>query len=213
VVARAHAEGIPLTAETCPHFLEFTMEDLEAQGSLLKTAPVVKTTWDRDRLWEGLRTGDVEFVATDHAAGQWPEEKHSGSAWTDYGGVPGVELLLPYLYSEGVRKGRIDLQRLTEITASAPARFFGIDGRKGTIAPGYDADFAGLDEDAVWTVRAEALHNLNRYTPMDGRALTGRIRATIVRGTIVYRQDPEGTETWGKPGHGEWVRRERRVEA
>jgi dihydroorotase-like cyclic amidohydrolase len=213
VVAEAHAEGIRLTAETCPHFLEFTLEDLEAQGSLLKTAPVVKGVGDRDRLWEGLRDGQLEFVATDHAAGVWPAEKRTGSAWTDYGGVPGVELFLPYLYSEGVRKGRIDLQRLTEITSSAPARFFGIDHRKGRIAPGFDADFTVLDDEAVWTVRAEALHNLNRYTPLEGRQLTGRIRATFVRGTMVYRRGAGGSETWGEPGHGEWIRRERRVEA
>lgn len=212
VITEARDEGLPLSAETCPHYLEFTAGDLEAQGALLKTAPVVKSAADRDRLWEGLRSGDLEFVATDHAPGQWPQEKHTGSIWTDYGGLPGVELSLPYLHSEGVRKGRLNLERLTEITSSAPARFFGIAGRKGRIAPGFDADFAVLDENMRWTVRAEDLHNLNRYTPLEGYELTGRVRATIVRGQRVYTREPDGSESFGEAGYGRWVRRETRGE-
>jgi allantoinase len=212
VVSEAREEGLRLSAETCPHFLEFTAEDLQAQGALLKTAPVVKSAADRNRLWQGLLTGELEFVATDHAAGQWPEEKQTGSIWTDYGGVPGVELSLPYLYSEGVRKGRISLERLTEVTASAPARFFGIEGRKGRIAPGLDADFVVLDEDDRWIVRGEGLHNLNRYTPLEGYELTGRVKATFVRGRQVYGREADGSESFGEPGSGRWIRREARLE-
>jgi allantoinase len=211
VVSAAREEGLPMTAETCPHFLEFTAHDLATQGALLKTAPVVKSPADRDRLWVGLRTGEVEFVATDHAAGQWPEEKHTGSIWTDYGGVPGVELSLPYLYSEGVRKGRISLERLTEITASAPARFFGIEGLKGRIEVGLDADLVVLDEEETWTVRADALHNLNRYTPLDGYQLTGRVRDVFLRGEPVFRRDADGSEVFGPPGAGRRVRRKTRI--
>ena len=212
LISEARDEGLPLSAETCPHYLEFTDEELQAQGALLKTAPVVKSAADRSRLWEGLRSGELEFVATDHAPGQWPEEKHTASIWTDYGGVPGVELSLPYLYSEGVRRGRLSLERLTEITSSAPARFFGIAERKGRISPGFDADFAVLDEKMRWTVRADDLHNLNRYTPFEGYQLTGRVKATILRGQRVYAREPDGSESFGEVGVGRWVRRETRVE-
>lgn len=212
VMTAARNEGLPMTAETCPHYLEFIAEDLDTQGALLKTAPVVKSPSDRSRLWEGLASGELEYVATDHAPGQWPQEKETGSIWTDYGGVPGVELSLPFLYSEGVRKGRLSLQRLTEITSSAPARFFGIDGRKGRIAPGYDADFVVLDENEAWTVRAADLHNLNRYTPLEGKTLKGRVRATILRGESVYARAPDGSERFGKAGFGQWVRRETGVQ-
>jgi allantoinase len=211
VVSMARAEGLPMTAETCPHFLEFTDEDLEVQGAVLKTAPVVKSSEDRARLWQGLATGELEFVATDHAAGQWPEEKSTGSIWTDYGGVPGVELSLPYLLSEGVRKGRITLERLTEINAAAPARFFGIEGRKGRIARGHDADLVVLDEEEAWTVRAGALHNLNRYTPLEGHVLTGRVRSTFLRGERVYHRAADGSESFGDPGFGRRVGRETKV--
>lgn len=211
VIAEARAQGLRLSGETCPHFLEFTEEDLAAQGALLKTAPVVKSAADRARLWRGLETGEIQHVATDHAAGQWPAEKRTGSIWTDYGGVPGVELLLPYLYSEGYRKGRITLARLVELVSGAPATFFGIERRKGGLAAGRDADFAVIDEEETWKVRAGDMHNLNRYTPLEGRTLRGRVTATFVRGVPVYRRDPDGPESFGAAGFGRRLRRETRV--
>jgi allantoinase len=150
-------------------------------------------------------------VATDHAAGQWPEEKHTGSIWTDYGGVPGVELMLPYLYSEGVKKGRITLERLVEITASAPARFFGIERRKGRLERGFDADFVVFDKARKWKVKAKNLHNMNRYTPHEGQTFTGRVRSLYVRGERVFHRDRHGRESFAPAGTGRWVRRESRV--
>ncbi len=211
VIAEARADGLPMSGETCPHFLEFTGEDLAERGAVLKTAPVVKTMHDRDRLWQGVASGELDYVATDHAAGQWPEEKHTGNIWTDYGGVPGVELMLPYLYSEGVKKERITLERLVEITAAAPARFFGIERRKGRLERGFDADFVVFDKDATWRVRAEDLHNMNRYTPHEGQTFTGRVRSLYLRGERVFHRDRFGRESFAPPGTGEWVRRESRV--
>ena len=207
LISAARRDGLPISAETCPHYLEFTLEDFERLGSILKTAPVVKTAADRDRLWRGLAEGDISFVATDHAAGKWPEEKHSPSIWSDYGGVPGVELMVPYLFSEGVRSRRITLERLVQITASEPARFLGIDHRKGKIRAGYDADFVVFDERSRWTVSADSLHNLNRYTPLESRELTGRVRSTFVRGQKVFDLDGAKGPAFGEPGHGQWVRR------
>ncbi len=207
IISAARLEGLPISAETCPHFLEFTFADLERLGSILKTAPVVKSEGDRDRLWQGLANGELSFVASDHAAARWPAEKRTGSAWTDYGGVPGVELLLPTLYSGGFCSGRLTLHRLTEVTASEPARFFGVDHRKGRLRPGFDADFVVFDDRAQWTVRAEALHNLNRYTPFEGRTLTGRVRATYLRGRPVYQCREDGSELFAPAGTGAWVRR------
>jgi allantoinase len=207
VISAARLEGLPVSAETCPHYLQFTREDLERLGSVLKTAPVVKDASDRQRLWQAIASGELSFVATDHAAGRWPEEKETGSIWTDYGGVPGVELLLPYLYSEGVVSGRITLHRMTELLASEPARFFGVDHRKGRLRPGFDADFVVFDETVRWVVRSEALHNLNRYTPLEDFELIGRVRATYLRGQSVFERRPEGTEFFAPAGTGQWVRR------
>ena len=205
---RAAADaGIAISAETCPHYLAFTGADLERLGAVLKTAPVVKEAEDRDRLWTGLQDGSIQHVATDHAAGEWPGEKNTGSIWTDYGGVPGVELMLPYLLSEGVRKGRITLERLTELVSGAPARFFGVARRKGRLGPGFDADFAVVDPGETWTVRAADLSSLNRYTPFEGWALTGRVKETWVRGRRVFARAED--EPWfDDPGTGHLVRRE-----
>jgi len=207
VIAQARRDAVPISAETCPHYLQFTMDDLESQGSLLKTAPVVKTAADRDRLWTGAADGDIELIATDHAPGQWPEEKHSGSIWTDHSGIPGVETLLPYLHSEGVVKGRLTLERLTELTAANPARLHGIERRKGALAEGMDADFVVFDDDVRWTVSRSKLHNLNRYTPFDGLELIGRVRATYVRGTPVFERTADGRELFAAAGAGRWIQR------
>ena len=207
VLCAAADEGVAVSAETCPQYLAFTRSDLAALGALLKTAPVVKEPEDRDRLWAGLADGSLQHVTTDHAAGEWPDEKTTGSIWTDYGGVPGVELLVPFLFSDGVGRRRITLERMTELVSGAPARFFGVAGRKGRLAAGLDADFAVLDPDETWTVDAARLHNLNRYTPFQGWTFTGRVRETWVRGRKVFART--GSETWfGEPGAGQFVRRE-----
>ncbi len=211
IVVAAREEGLRLSAETCPHFLEFTADDLNEMGALLKTAPVVKDAADRDRLWAGAADGAVQHVATDHAAGQWPAEKQTGSIWTDYGGVPGVQILLPYMYSEGYRRGRVSLNRMVELVCSAPADFFGVEERKGRIARGYDADLAVIDEEASWTVRASDLHHLNRYTPHEGQTFAGRVCMTLVRGEEAYRRHADGSETFGPEGLGRRVPRETRT--
>jgi len=207
LITEARRDGVAITAETCPHFLQFTMDDLISQGSLLKTAPVVKSMADRERLWQGLADREISFVATDHAPGQWPEEKNTGSIWTDYGGVPGVETLLPYLYSEGVSAGRINLEQLVKLTASHPARFFGVENRKGAFREGHDADFVVFDESVRWEVIGSELHNLNRYTPFEGHELTGRVRATYVRGQAVFERKPDGRELFAPAGCGRWIQR------
>jgi allantoinase len=207
LVTKARRDGVSITAETCPHFLHFTMDDLIRQGSLLKTAPVVKSSEDRERLWRGVANREISFVTTDHAPGQWPEEKNTGSIWTDYGGVPGVETLLPYLYSEGVSAGRITLEQLVKLTAAHPARFFGVEHRKGAIREGYDADFVVFDETARWKVAGSDLHNLNRYTPFEGHEFTGRVRATYLRGQAVFERKSDGRELFAPAGCGRWIQR------
>jgi len=207
LVTEARREGVSISAETCPHYLQFTLDDLIRQGSTLKTAPVVKSIEDRERLWQGVGGGELDFIATDHAAGQWPEEKETGSIWTDYGGVPGVETMLAYLYSEGVSAGRMNLERLVEVTAANPAAFFGIGHLKGTLKEGHDADFVVFDDNVRWKIEGSELHNLNRYTPFEGHELTGRVRATYVRGDAVFERQADGRELFAPAGGGRWIQR------
>ncbi len=208
LIVAARKQGERISAETCPHYLLFDEEDLVNQGSLLKTAPVVKSGGDSERLWRGLASGELSYVASDHAAAKYPEEKQTGSIWTDYGGIPGVELLLPTLYSEGYRRGRLSLSRFVEITSTEPASFFGISGRKGRLESGCDADFALIEEEGHWIVTADDLHNKNCYTPLEGRRLEGRVVQTWVKGRRVFRRLPDGRAEFGPPGGGQWIRRE-----
>jgi allantoinase len=186
MIGEARAAGCRVTAESAPHYLSFVWQDLLELGSLLKTAPVVKEAEDRDRLWQGVLQDEFAFLATDHAAGKWPQEKQTGDFERDYGGVPGVELLLPWLYTRGVSSGEIGLDTLCRLLASGPAEFFGISRRKGRISLGHDADFVLMDDACSWTVRACNLHNLNRYTPFEGQEFKARVMQTWLRGRQVY---------------------------
>jgi allantoinase len=206
LVAAARRAGQDVTAETCPHFLAFTRDDFATLGPLLKTAPVVKTAADRDALWHALADGALDFVATDHAPCPLAE-KQVPSAWEAYGGLPGVETLLPFLLSEGRRAGRLSLARLVEVASSAAARRYGLAGRKGALAPGHDADVVLVDPDAEWTVRGAELHSKAGWTPFEGRTFRGRIRRTFVRGRLVY---DDGAGVVGEPGWGRFVARDGR---
>ena len=184
-IRAAKSRGVPITVETCPHYLAFTDVDLDRLGGLLKTAPVVKGSADRDALWEGLADGTLDMIATDHAPGKFPEEKTTGSIWADYGGVPGVELMLTFVLSEGVHRGRISLWRAVQLLCEGPARVHALRG-KGVIEPGADADFAVFEPKATWTVRAAELRTRQKYTPFEGMRLTGRVRRTYLRGIQVF---------------------------
>ncbi|MCL2822975.1 MAG: allantoinase AllB [Polyangiaceae bacterium] len=185
LIREAKACGVPISTETCPHYLAFTEHDLARLGGLLKTAPVVKKNEDRDALWAGIADGTIDMIATDHAPGEYPREKTTGSIWTDYGGVPGVELLLSYVMSAGVSTGRISLSRAVEVLCEAPARIHSLPA-KGRLEPGADADLVVFDPESVWTVRAAELHTRQKYTPFEGMEMRGRVCSTYVRGVQVY---------------------------
>ncbi len=207
LASAARFEGLPVTVATCPHLLEFSRSDLESLGSVLKTVPAVRSEADLERLWQGLGAGEIDLVASDHDPARWPDEKSTGSIWTDRAGLPGVELLLPYLYTAGYCSGRLTLERLVELISTTPARLLGIDHRKGRLERGFDADFVVFDERTSWTVRGDRLHGLSRYTPFEGRVFTGRVRATYLRGRAAYQATAEGDELFGAAGAGIFLAR------
>jgi len=195
--------GADITMETCPHFLAFSHEDFVARGSILKTAPVVKTKEDSERLWQMLAAGDIDFAASDHAP--CPEkEKETGSIWTDYNGISGTETLFTYLFSEGYKKGKLTLSRLVEATSSAAARRYGLYPRKGAIAADTDADLVFVDPDRKWKVSGASFGSKGKQTPFEGQEFTGKVVKTMCRGTIVYE---EGRGVVVQPGFGRFLRR------
>jgi dihydroorotase-like cyclic amidohydrolase len=204
LLAAARSKGADVSGETCPHYLAFTRDDLVRMGAVLKTAPVVKDASDRTRLWELVASGGLDFVATDHAPCRYPDDKETGDIWTAYGGVPGTELMLPFLLSEGLHRGRLTWDRLVEVSASASARRYGLWPRKGALVPGADADFALVDPDLEWTVRGADLASKGRFTPFEGMTFRGRVMKTILRGRLVYDRKA-GVEA--PTGTGQWLRR------
>lgn len=204
LIAQARRAGADVTGETCPHYLAFTDDDFVRLGAVLKTAPIVKGAADRAKLWAHLASDGLQFVGTDHAPCRWPDDKQTGNIWTAYGGVPGTELMLPYLLTEGVHAGRLSWGRLVGVTSSAAARRYRLWPQKGSLAPGADADLALLDPDREWTVRGADLASKGRFTPFEGHVFRGRVMKTILRGELAYDRE---TGFEAPPGTGRWVRR------
>ena len=195
------SQGVAVSAETCPHYLVFCEEDMDRLGGRLRINPPVREKAERELLWQRIRAGEIECVSSDHAP--WPMDRKEGpSIFENASGCPGVETLLPLVYSDGVVTGRISLATLTRVIAENPARLFGLYPGKGSLLPGSDADLVIFDPDKRWTIEAGALHSRAGWTPYEGREVTGRVETTIVRGEIVYHK---GAFPAGK-GKGKFVR-------
>jgi dihydropyrimidinase len=205
VCAAAQARGVPVYVETRPLYLHLTAERLaEPDGAKYVGQPPLREQTDVDALWAGIRQGLVHTVCTDHAP--WSLEAKLDPSLTITRLRPGVENLqtmLPMLYSEGVRAGRIPLGRLVEVTATNTARLFGLYPRKGVIAVGSDADIVVFDPERRRTIEASMLKSNADYSVYEGVAVTGWPEVTIRRGEIVFRDD----QVVGAPGSGKLVSR------
>ena len=186
-VAEAKQRGQPVYAETCPHYLTFTDaaydDPEEAQVIKRVISPPLRTRADLDALWAGLRDGVLDVVGSDHVPDRLDTEKRvPAPPFPEISnGGPGIETLLAVLYSEGVAKGRISIERLVEVLATAPARRFGLPS-KGAIEAGRDADLVIWDPAARRTLRQADLHHTSDYTPYEGMAVQGAIVDVLVRG-------------------------------
>jgi dihydropyrimidinase len=203
-VMYARDRGADLTAETCPQYLLLTSDAYSGpEGHLYSAAPALRGAGDNAALWTGLSTGDVDFAATDHCPFTRTQKEWKGAFDRLPGGLPGVELLLPLLYSEGVRSGRLSLCDLARITSDRAARRYGLFPRKGCLMPGSDADIVVFDPEEVWCVHAGGLRMNVDFSPYENMKLTGRTWLTISRGEIVFSED----RFLGKKGRGVFLRR------
>ncbi len=186
IIRRAKNQGLPVSAETCPHYLYFTQSDFERSEirNFLKTAPPVKFQTDRAALWQGLADGTLSFVTTDHAGCDPQKEKSASDFWQVYGGIPGVEHRVPFILSEGFLKKRMTLKRSVEILASAPADYFNLQ-QKGSLQKNKDADFALIDLWQKWAVKAEQMHSKGKYTPFEGVTFSAKVVKTFLHGRLV----------------------------
>jgi allantoinase len=191
----ARSEGLPVSVETCPHYLHFTAEAIPARATLFKCAPPIRCGDNRERLWQALREGTIDLVATDHSP-CLPEMKRlsEGNFRTAWGGIASLSVALPVMYTEARARG-FALREIARWMAEGPAKLAGCDRRKGRIAAGYDADFVVFDTESHVIVTEERLHFRHRVSPYLGETLRGAVKATYLRGQLVY----EDNEFYGEP--------------
>ncbi len=182
----ARDEGLPITVETCPHYLCFDAESIPAGATEFKCAPPIRTRANREALWNALFDGTIDFVITDHSpcvpALKLREEGDFTHAW---GGIASLQLGLPAVWSEARRRGA-GLATIASWMSARPAAFAGVAKAKGRIAPGFDADFVVWEPEGAFQVAAESLFFRHRLSPYLGRELTGRVRETWLRGRRVF---------------------------
>jgi dihydropyrimidinase len=209
-VRRAQASGVRAFAETCPHYLTLDESRYEQADELdvacAIVSPPLRSPADRDALWDGLSDGSLSLVATDHVPDRRSVEKAAATRGVSFdkisNGAPGIETLLALVYSEGVARRRITVERMVDLLSTTPARLFGF-GSKGSIEPGLDADIVLFDPDARRVVHASDLHHTSDYTPYEGMLVTGGVRSVFVRGSAVIR---DGMFV-GRRGLGRFVER------
>jgi allantoinase len=191
LLAEARGRGLPITVETCVHYLWFAAEEIPDGATEFKCAPPIRGAEHREALWAALEEGLIDMVTTDHspcppAMKRRDPDSHEGRWDLAWGGIAGLGLALPILWTAMRRRG-VGIERVAEWMAAAPARLAGLAGRKGALAPGADADFAVFDPDAEWTVTREDLHFRHKLSPYLGAELQGRVLETWLRGEPVFR--------------------------
>jgi allantoinase len=198
----ARSEGLPVSVETCPHYLHLEAENIPTGATLCKCAPPIRSRENRELLWQGLRKGIIDLVVTDHSPCP-PEMKRlaEGNFQTAWGGISSISLALSVMWTEASKRG-FTLLDIARWMAQAPALLAGCQARKGRIAAGYDADLVVFDPDVTFQVAAEGLHYRYPVSPYLNETLQGVVKATYLRGRPVFAAGNFS----GEPNGREWRR-------
>src|SRR5687768_15828016 len=212
MVTEARDRGLPAYAETCPQYLFLSYDNYEEPdfaGAKYVMSPPLREQAKQQELWRGLAFNDLQAISTDHCPFCMKEQKELGKG--DFSkipnGAPGIETRMSLVYDGGVKSGRISLNRFVELTSTSPAKIFGLFPRKGTIAPGSDADIVLFDPQKRWKISQKTMHMKVDYNPYEGREVTGATETVLSRGRVII---DKGKFT-GKAGAGSFLRRAQRM--
>ena len=207
-VREARDRGLPVYAETCPQYLYLSLENMEApgfEGAKYVFTPPLREKWHQEKLWNGLKHDHLQVVSTDHCPFCFKEQKELGK--DDFtkipNGGPGIEHRMSLIYSGGVAKGRVSVNRFVELVSTTPAKLFGLYPRKGTIAVGSDADLVIFDPNGKHTISCKTHHMRVDYSMFEGIEVTGMPDVVLSRGNVVV----EGNQFRGRAGAGQFLRR------
>jgi dihydropyrimidinase len=204
LVAQARRDGLPVVGETCPQFLVADDSEYESGRAVRYIhTPPLRSRDDQSSLWEELGRSGLQTVCSDHSG-------YTLSQRTDYAdvtqvapGIPGTETVLPLMFTHGVAAGRLELEDLVRICSANPARTFGMHPRKGTIAPGSDADVVIYDPGPTRVLRDDDLNSAAGYSPYTGMEIRGRVALTVLRGRVAY----DGQDVLAASGSGRFIAR------
>jgi allantoinase len=197
-LAAARAEGLQITVETCPHYLTLRAEEIADGATHFKCAPPIRGKENQDKLWAGLESGVIDQIVSDHSpctpALKRLQEGHFGEAW---GGIAGLQFSLPVVWTEMKRRG-YPVQKLTRWMSEAPARLLGLGDKKGSLAPGHDADIVVWSPEEEFTVEPSRIRHRHSLTPYEGKRLSGVVEATYLRGVCLYESGQLTAESAGE---------------
>ena len=209
-IQTAQNRGINIYAETCPQYLFLTADDLAKpgfEGAKCVCSPPPRSVEEQGHIWRGLKTGVFQVFSSDHSPFRYDDPRGKKNAGENApfrlvpNGVPGLETRLSLLMSEGVMTGRIDIHRFVELTSTNPAKLYGLFPRKGTIAPGADADLVIWNTERSFTLGNDMLHHNVDYTPYEGMQLNAWPELVMSRGEVII----ENGQCHGTPGRGEFL--------
>lgn len=201
-------EGVNIYAETCPHYMHLTIDDLQKKGPWVKFTPPMKTKENREKMWELFDKGYVTNVGSDHCP-YIKEDKEKGleNIWLAPNGIPGIETGMR-IFLDGVNKNKTSLNRVVETMSTNPAKIYGLYPKKGVIGVGSDADIVILDMETEEIIKNEDMISKCGWSPYDGDKFKGKPETVLVRGKIVFDRD----KILAEPGHGKFQKRMKTIE-
>ena len=201
-IAFSRRNGTRVWAETCPQYLILNDEAYNRNdGYLYVMNPPLRGKMNSERLWKAVQKGDIDTIGTDHCSYRIEQKTNKASFDQIPPGLPGIETLLPLMFTEGVAKGRITVSRLVELLSLNPARIFGLFPQKGSLSIGSDGDLVVFNPRTEWTLRAADLHTHSDFSPFEGKKMMGKVEKTILRGEVIFA----GGEFCGTSNGGQFI--------